>query len=249
MNGVTILYLLMNYLQRVSPIFIISTWASTPLTERGLPILPKSDEEGAVFPSGKSSDPSSNLSLKDPEGSMDPISPNDDMWLCTEQTIGMAKALDVQVTTLVPNPKDKIVGRLYFESLGVISFFMLQGILDISNTLWEKPPIVPTISKRMENLYGVQQEGCPNLFIHHYLSLWKKCRLIADQMPLPVLLTKRDIKLMHQQKGIFLIDCQPQNCQLCSHDGWITTLFMGKDVSQYPSPSRGHLPASSSQRP
>lgn len=45
----------------------------------------------------------------------------------------MAKTLEIQVTVLVPRPKDKILGRLYSNSLGAIASPMLEGILGLSN--------------------------------------------------------------------------------------------------------------------
>lgn len=51
--------------------------------------------------------------------------PNKDLWLYAEQIIRMARLLEIQLTSLAPQPKDKILGRLYLDALGTSTSPML----------------------------------------------------------------------------------------------------------------------------
>lgn len=76
--------------------------------------------------------------------SMDLISLNEDLWLYVEQVIRMAMTLEIQVTLLALR---------FWEGFSRIpwewSFApMLEGILDLSNTICEKPSMFPAPLKR-----------------------------------------------------------------------------------------------------
>lgn len=75
---------------------------------------------------GLPSDPSPDDLIGDP----DPLSCNKDLYLFAEQGILMTRSLNLQVTSSIPKPQDKILGRLYSDTPGTIAFPVPEGVLD-----------------------------------------------------------------------------------------------------------------------
>lgn len=102
--------------------------------------------------------------------------------------------------------------------------------LGISNTLWEKPYAVPATSKKL---------GCPFHTASSIIYQYGENRGLS--------LTRCPSFPFDRKGGKIdtIIGSQPQDCQLCHHNGQIPTFYVAKDVSISISyqMTRSHLPS------
>lgn len=97
-------------------------------------------------------------------GDPTPVSPKDDLGLFSEQPVCMAQAPEINVSTLdlKPNPKDKILGRLYSDFPALIVF---PHLVDCERSL---------------NLCGRNQ---PQFWPLH--RRWRTCAVLGKKVPHP----------------------------------------------------------------
>lgn len=78
----------------------------------------------------------------------------------------MAEALEINIFTTTSKPKDKTLGRLYPDTLDSVAFPLIEGLLDLSKAIWQKPTPIPATACKLENMFKVPQENWCLLYLY-----------------------------------------------------------------------------------
>ncbi|XP_054846389.1 uncharacterized protein LOC129336978 [Eublepharis macularius] len=93
-------------------------------------------------------------------------SPFEDLRIYADQMARMAKALEMDISSAVPQTKDKLLKRIYGDNPAYVGFPMLEGLEEIVEKVWQVPCDQPPTSKRIEQLYKIKQGTWPALVKH-----------------------------------------------------------------------------------
>lgn len=129
---------------------------------------------------------------------MNLISPHENLRLLIEKKTKMAKTLKFKSPCSFLNQRIKYWEGCTFDSTGAITFPMLEGILDISNTYWRNHPLSLLHQKELKTSTEYSRRVIPS-FSHtqiHLSSLQRKCRLAIDQVSTLPLQAEKSVKLM-----------------------------------------------------
>lgn len=91
------------------------------------------------------------------QGSAFDLSPHPSFWEWGHSIMfRMVKALKIDMSVSDSRPKNKILSCLYLYNLTAVTFPVLEGLLGLTESTWERPAFVKTTPRKTENLYRIK---------------------------------------------------------------------------------------------
>lgn len=135
---------------------------SAPFAVDPSPLELKKEKPASLGGSDAPSELSPGKCIVDPS----PLSPVEDLRVYYEQLIQMAKSLHIEVICSEPTTFNPILKVLYLPNMGLTAFPMLQGLMNMSKSIWTKLASVSPAAKKIEHMFKVLGDYCDFLFAH-----------------------------------------------------------------------------------